>query len=111
MYTNCTTGCSIVQPVGQPVASCKQTSNRFDYRLFRINGVEGWHGGFVELMLCYVETPFTRYNLLSNRFTSGGVIAERVNTVETRDKVYPILDEAIASRRVISKIKASVSKP
>ena len=36
----------------------------------------------------------------SNRFTSGGVIAERVNTVETRDKVNPILSDAIASRRV-----------
>jgi len=32
-----------------------------------------------------------------NRFTSGGVIAERVNTVQTRDKVFPILWEAIAS--------------
>jgi len=35
-----------------------------------------------------------------DRFTSGVVIAERVNTVETRDKVNPILSEAIASRRV-----------
>jgi len=35
-----------------------------------------------------------------NRFTSGGVIAEGVNTVQTRDKVNPILGEAIASRRV-----------
>jgi len=25
-----------------------------------------------------------------NRFTSGGVIAERVNTVQTRHKVFPI---------------------
>jgi len=29
-----------------------------------------------------------------NPFTSGGVIAERVNIVETRDKVFPILGEA-----------------
>jgi len=33
-----------------------------------------------------------------NRFTSGRVIAERVNTVQTCDKVFPILGEAIASR-------------
>jgi len=46
--TGCTTGCSIVQqPVGQPAASCKHTSNQFlnclynqfDNRLYRINGV------------------------------------------------------------------------
>jgi len=32
-----------------------------------------------------------------NRFTSGGVIAERVNTVQTRHKVFPILGQASAS--------------
>jgi len=32
-----------------------------------------------------------------NRFTSGGVIAERVNTAQTRHKVFPILGEASAS--------------
>jgi len=32
-----------------------------------------------------------------NRFTSGGVIAERVKTVQTRHKVFPILGEASAS--------------
>jgi len=32
-----------------------------------------------------------------NRFTSDGVIAERVNTVPTRHKVFPILGEATAS--------------
>ena len=32
-----------------------------------------------------------------NRFTSGGVIAERVNTVQTRHKVFQILGEASAS--------------
>jgi len=32
-----------------------------------------------------------------NRFTSGGAIAERVNTVQTRHKVFPILGEASAS--------------
>jgi len=31
-----------------------------------------------------------------NRFTSGGVITERVNTVQTRHKVFPILGEASA---------------
>jgi len=35
-----------------------------------------------------------------NRFTFGGVIAERVNTVQTRHKVLSILGEAIASRGV-----------
>jgi len=37
-----------------------------------------------------------------NGFTSGGVtvIAKRVNTVQTRHKVFPILGEAIASRRL-----------
>jgi len=37
-----------------------------------------------------------------SRFTSGGVIVERVNTVETRDKVNPILGWRYASRPVIS---------
>jgi len=32
-----------------------------------------------------------------NRFTHGGVIAERVKTVQTRHKVFPILGEASAS--------------
>jgi len=32
-----------------------------------------------------------------NRFTSGDVIAERVNTVQTRHKVFPILGEASGS--------------
>jgi len=32
-----------------------------------------------------------------NPFTSGGVIAERVNIVQTRHKMFPILGEAIAS--------------
>ena len=32
-----------------------------------------------------------------NPFTSGGVIAERVNVVQTRHKVFPILGEASAS--------------
>ena len=33
----------------------------------------------------------------TNPFTSGGVIAERVNVVKTRYKVFPILGEATAS--------------
>ena len=32
-----------------------------------------------------------------NRFTSGGVITERVNTVQTRHKVFTIVGEATAS--------------
>jgi len=32
-----------------------------------------------------------------NRFTSGGVIAERVNTIQTRHKVFAILGKATAS--------------
>jgi len=32
-----------------------------------------------------------------NRFTTSGLIAERVNTVQTRHKVFPILGEATAS--------------
>jgi len=32
-----------------------------------------------------------------NPFTSGEVIAERVNVIETRHKVFPILREATAS--------------
>jgi len=32
-----------------------------------------------------------------NRFTSGGVTAERENTVQTRYKVFPILGEDVAS--------------
>ena len=33
-------------------------------------------------------------NFIQIRFTSGGLIAKRVNIVETRHKVFPILDEA-----------------
>jgi len=38
-----------------------------------------------------------------NWFTSGGVIAKRMNTIETCDKVNPILVEVTASCRVINK--------
>jgi len=41
----------------------------------------------------YSECP----KLHPNPFTSGGVIAERVNTVQPRHKVFPILGEAISS--------------
>ena len=41
-----------------------------------------------------------------NRFTFGGVIAGGVKAVKTRLKVFPILGEAIASRRVISTVSA-----
>ena len=35
-----------------------------------------------------------------NRFTSGRVIAERVNTVESRDKVFPMFGRSLASSRI-----------
>ena len=44
------------------------------------------------------QTMYSEYpNFHPNPFTSGGVIGERVNTVQTRHKVFPILGEAIAS--------------
>jgi len=39
-------------------------------------------------------------NFIQIGFTSGEVIAERVNTIETRDRVNPIFGEAVACRRV-----------
>ena len=44
-----------------------------------------------------------------NRLTSGGVIAERVNIVEIRDKVNPVLGEATASRRVMNGDRTALS--
>jgi len=41
----------------------------------------------------YLEYP----KFHQNPFTSGGVIAERVNTIQTHHKVFPILCEATAS--------------
>ena len=38
-----------------------------------------------------------------NQFTFGGVIAERVNTVQTHRKVFPILDRSLASSRIYIK--------
>ena len=38
-----------------------------------------------------------------NRFTSGWVIAECVNTVETCDKVFPLFGGSLASSRIINK--------
>jgi len=38
-----------------------------------------------------------------NRFTFGGVIAERVNAVETHRKVFPIFGRSLASRRIVNK--------
>jgi len=43
-----------------------------------------------QLQTIYSEFP----KFHPNPFTSGGVIAERVNIVETRHKVFPILGEA-----------------
>ena len=45
---------------------------------------------------------YSKFHL--NRFTFGGVIGGRVKAVKTRFKVNPILGEAIASRRVKTKI-------
>jgi len=46
-----------------------------------------------QLRTIYPECPTCH----PTRFTSGGVIARRVNTVQTRHKVFPILGEAAAS--------------
>jgi len=46
-----------------------------------------------QLRTIYLECP----KFHPNPFTSGGVIAERVNVVQTRHKVFPILCEATAS--------------
>jgi len=46
-----------------------------------------------QLQTIYSECP----KLHPNPFTSGGVIAKRVNVVQTRHKVFPILGEASAS--------------
>jgi len=54
--------------------------------------------------ICQVQPP-TMYSECSrfhpNRFTFGGVIAERVNTAKTRRKVNPIFGWSIASSRII----------
>jgi len=41
----------------------------------------------------------------SNRFTFGGVIHERVNTVKTRRKMNPIFGWSLASSRIITRVK------
>jgi len=46
-----------------------------------------------QLQTIYSEFP----KFYPNPFTSGGVIAERVNIVQTRRKVFAILGEASAS--------------
>ena len=44
------------------------------------------------------QTMYSQYpKFHPSRFTSGGVIAERVNTVQTLHKVFPTLGEASAS--------------
>ena len=49
----------------------------------------------IALKVCQSQ-PQTMYSECSrfhpNRFTMGGIIAERMNTVETRTKVFPIFD-------------------
>jgi len=45
-----------------------------------------------------------------NPFTSGVVIAERVNIVETRHKVFPILGEASASYSRVKNEKAFLAQ-
>ena len=59
------------------------------------------------LCVCmYRQTIYSEcHNFHPNRFTSGRVIAECVNTVKTRHKVNPILGEAIDSRRVTRKTR------
>jgi len=42
-----------------------------------------------------IDSEFPKFH--PNPFTSGGVIAERVNIVQTRHKVFAILGEASAS--------------
>jgi len=42
-----------------------------------------------------IDSEFPKFH--PNPFTFGGVIAERVNIVQTRDKVFAILGEASAS--------------
>ena len=42
-----------------------------------------------------IDSEFPKFN--PNPFTSGGVLAERVNIVQTRHKVFAILGEASAS--------------
>jgi len=45
-----------------------------------------------------LQTIYSEYSKFHpNPFTSGGVIAERVNIVQTRHKVFTILREASAS--------------
>jgi len=46
-----------------------------------------------QLQAMYSECP----KIHPNRFTSGRVIAERVNIIQMRHKVFPILGKAIAS--------------
>jgi len=45
------------------------------------------------------DPAFSRYH--PNRFTLGGVIAERVNTAKTRRKVNPIFSQSLSSSRII----------
>jgi len=58
--------------------------------LTKLQTVKG--GNFFETQ-CILGVP----KFHPNPFTSGGVIAERVNAVQTHHKVFPILGEAIAS--------------
>jgi len=57
--------------------------------------------------ICQGQPP-TMYSECSrfhpNRFTFGGVIAERVNTAKTRHKVNPIFGWSLASSRIINSI-------
>ena len=50
-----------------------------------------------QLQTIYLE----RHKFHSNRYTSGGVIAGRVNIVEARHKVFPILGEASSPNKYI----------
>jgi len=60
-----------------------------------------------QLQAIYSEGP----KFHPNPYTSGGVIAGRVNIVETRHKVFPVLDEEASPSNNTSICKAhSVSK-
>jgi len=54
---------------------------------------------------CQPQTMYysecSRFHL--NRFTFGGIISERVNTVRSRSKVNPIFEWSLASSRIMKK--------
>ena len=59
-----------------------------------------WSRKICRVQLRIMHSECSRFH--PNRFTFGGIIAERVHTVETRDKVFPIFGWSITSSRIIS---------